>query len=221
MDANHTPDPSGAARKRSQRWMGIVLVGVVLITGGSWFLMRSLVDARPVDDRSLDDFGAVPAFALPERNGRSVTAEDLKGKVWVADFILTRSGGTRLATSSQMSDLQKTLERVGDVRLISFSVDPNYGTPSRPATYAERNQASDEKWLFLTGGQEQMQKLAREGFHLPTTGGGPARERAIHSPRFVLVDTRGRIRGYYSTEEGEARQELLDDLGTLLHEQTR
>ncbi|MGL6096883.1 MAG: SCO family protein, partial [Fimbriiglobus sp.] len=32
----------------------------------------------------------VPAFSLTERSGKTVTAADLRGKVWVASFVFTR-----------------------------------------------------------------------------------------------------------------------------------
>lgn len=209
---------SGGAPSRSRRWIATSLAVTMLLCGGTWFWMWSRVNARPAEP-ALDDFGAVPAFKLTERSGRTVTADDLKGKIWVADFIFTRCGGSCLTMSSQMSELQKSLEHAGDVRLVSFTVDPDYDTPARLAAYAERYEAKGEKWLFLTGGEDQMQKLAKDGFHLPTAGGGSSVERVIHSTRFVLVDVTGRIRGYYSTEDREAKQKLLHDLGILLRQE--
>src|SRR5207253_10978293 len=35
------------------------------------------------------DLGPVPSFTLTERSGRTVTAEDLRGKVWVVSFFFT------------------------------------------------------------------------------------------------------------------------------------
>lgn len=217
------PTNSGAVETArggdSRRWMVMVIAAVAIICGVTWMLMQSMVSARGASDLRLDDLGPVPSFKLTERSGHMVSNADLKGKIWVADFIFTRCGGSCLTMSTQMSELQKSLEKAGNVRLVSFTVDPDYDTPKRLSDYAERYSAEGEKWIFLTGGEDQMQRLAREGFHLPTASTSDTTERVIHSTRFVLVDDQGRIRGYYDSSEREAKQKLLADLGVLLREQ--
>ena len=44
---------------------------------------------RPATLEQLDDYGVVPEFGLTEQSGRRITREDLRGLVWVADFIYT------------------------------------------------------------------------------------------------------------------------------------
>ena len=74
------------------------------------------------DPLSSPTYSAVPEFSLTERSNRSVTRKDLEGKVWVADFIFTRSAGICPTMSSNMQKLQDRLPK--RFVLVSFTVDP-------------------------------------------------------------------------------------------------
>jgi protein SCO1/2 len=164
---------------------------------------------------AVPEYSAVPDFTLTERSRRSVTRQDLEGQVWIADFIFTRCAGICPVMSSNMQKLQERLP--GEVRLVSFSVDPSNDTPEVLTEYAKRYKADADRWLFLTGDPATMQKLSVDGFKLaldPT--GGTEAEPITHSSRFVLVDRKGHIRGYYGTEEADALDRLIADAKKLL-----
>ena len=164
---------------------------------------------------AVPDYSAVPDFTLIERSRRSVTRQDLAGQVWVADFIFTRCAGICPVMSSNMQKLQERLP--GEVRLVSFSVDPSNDTPEVLTEYAKRYNADADRWLFLTGDHQAMQKLSIDGFKLALDpSGGTAAEPIIHSSRFVLIDRQGHIRGYYGTEEADALDRLIADAQKLL-----
>lgn len=160
-------------------------------------------------------YGMVPDFDLVERSNRKVTRQDLTGKVWVADFIFTSCGGTCPAMTSQMRKLQDKL--FADIRLVSFTVDPTHDTPAVLTEYANRYGADKDRWLFLTGDAEAIQKLTVGGFKLALdpTGGNDV-EPIVHSSRFVLVDREGFIRGYYGTQELADVDKLVADANNLV-----
>jgi protein SCO1 len=152
----------------------------------------------------------LPDFALTDQMGKTVTLHDLRGKAWVADFIFTNCGGTCPLMTDKMRRLQDVLP--GEIRLVSFTVDPTRDTSKVLAAYAEEHGASRDRWLFLTGEKQALYDICVKGFKLPldTEGGTPA-EPIAHSTRFVLVDKRGEIRGYYSgTEEDELKRLAAD-----------
>lgn len=186
---------------------------VALLAGGWFFLNPAGSGAAPA--MALADLGTVPDVRLTERSGRAFGLGELKGKVWVANFIFTRCGGSCPGMSAKMSDLQETLREAGDVKLVSFTVDPQNDTPEQLANYANGYNADKDKWLFLTGDAEQMQTLAKESFRLAIEEGTDPKEPILHSRRFVLVDRDGHIRGYYNSEEPEGRERLLKDIKTL------
>ena len=148
-----------------------------------------------------------------------MSGEALLGSVWVANFIFTRCAGQCPLMSAQMATLASALRGEPSVRLVSFSVDPEWDTPAVLADYARRYGAVREQWRFLTGDRAAIVRLCTEGFRLSVAqDGGTDAEPITHSVRLVLVDRAGRIRGYYDTTEAEAMKQLRRDLRRLLRQ---
>jgi protein SCO1 len=191
-----------------------VTLGLLAAFGG-WFGGKG---AEP-----LPVLGQVPDFSLIERSGQTVSLADLKGQVWVADFVFTHCAGPCPLLSRRMQSLQEPLAGFPDVRLVSFSVDPERDTPEVLADYATRYGAGD-RWLFLTGEKEPLYWLIMDGFKLGVddgsalTAGVPGPGTITHSTRFVLVDREGRIRAYYDGSGEDIVEQLLPDMQALLRE---
>ncbi|MGH7601820.1 MAG: SCO family protein [bacterium] len=167
--------------------------------------------------------GTVPDFTLTEHSGQPFGLNDLRGNIWIADFIFTNCAGTCPIMTTAMTEIQKTAltERLDDVKLVSITVDPERDTPEVLQRFAAGYGALKDRWYFLTGEGAVIQQLANKGFLLSAaTSGGSAEEPIIHSNRFVLVDRQGRIRGYYDGTEEEKVAQLLKDLKKLYHEAT-
>jgi protein SCO1 len=177
-------------------------------------LLLTLLLSACAQKPAAPEYGSVPDFSLTERSNRKVGRQDLAGKVWIADFIFTRCAGICPVMSANMRKLQDRLPP--EIHLVSFSVDPYNDTPAVLTEYANRYGADRDRWLFLTGEPEAVQKLSVGGFKLAldTTQGTEA-EPITHSSRMALVDKEGRIRGYYGTEEPEALERLVEDAKKL------
>jgi len=165
------------------------------------------------------EISALPDFELTNRDGRSVRLADLDGEIWVADFIFTRCGGVCPRMTERMIRLETS---VGGTRLrrVSISVDPTFDTPDVLAAYAEAFRITDPDWLFLTGERDAIYELTVGGFKLAVDDEPPPQsthpdEPILHSNRFVLVDRRGTIRGYYDPFRPEELQRLLRDANQL------
>jgi protein SCO1/2 len=119
-----------------------------------------------------------------------------------------------------MSELQKPLAK-SDVHLISFSVDPENDTPEVLRTYADKLRKEPLRWDFLTGERATIYLLSRDGFKLGLSDGANPESGPVHSTRFVLVDRRGTIRGYYDALAADGVTKLLADTNHLLREQPK
>ena len=170
-------------------------------------------------DLDLPRYGQVPEFAFTERSKIEMTLADLKGKVWIADFIFTRCQGMCPLMTGRMAALQEKFSG-SSVELVSFSVDPEHDTPSVLSDYADKHGAVSGKWVFLTGQKQAMWKFITDGFSLgvaePTAEDLAAgAEPVIHSSRFVLVDQEGQIRGYFDSSEPLQMDQLVQAAKTL------
>ena len=162
----------------------------------------------------LPDLRGVPPFQLTAQDGKPfVSTPELSGKVWVGDFIFTTCHGPCPRMTAQMKKIQDQVKDLTDVELVSFTVDPATDTPEILAEYANRFHADPDHWHFLTGTQAALQKLSYDTFRLGDTGA-----KLEHSTRFVLIDRKSRIRGYYDTTDPSAIQQVVDDIAKLRKE---
>ena len=192
--------------RRAILW-GLLVAALVGIAAAAVWEILSRPEPPPV-------LGAVPDFALTNRDGRTIRRADLAGSPWIADFIFTRCAASCPMMSLRMARLNRELPAELPARLVSFTVDPDYDTPEVLERYAESFKAP-ARWLFLTGRRDAMHRLSKEGFKLAVDAGGSGDEPILHSTRFVLVDGQGRIRGYYEAFDEPSMKKLRRDLEGL------
>lgn len=195
------------------------LIGIPIVTLALLLWLRQL-EVNALRQRTVSSYGTVPEFVLVNQDGQNFGSAQLRGKIWIADFIYTTCPGPCPMISSRMSELQKPLEKT-DVHLVSFSVDPAKDTPQVLRGYAERLQAEPGRWDFLTGPQSTIYNLSRNGFKLAISDGSDAKGIPVHSTRIILVDRHGAIRGYYDAAEPDAVTKLVADTTHLLREQPK
>ncbi len=174
------------------------------------FLLVSLALAG-CSRKPLPVFSQVPDFVLNTESGKPFVRQGLAGHVWVADFVFTNCEGPCPRMSSRMLAIQK--QTPNSVKLVSFTVDPVRDTPEVLAQYAKHFNADSSRWSFLTGTPEVLNYLAHDVFKLGSVGAG-----LDHSTRFVLIDKKGRIRGYYGLSDGDAVARVTADASRLENE---
>ena len=192
------------------------LIAIPIVTLALLIWLRQL-EVNALRQRTVSAYGSVPEFTLINQDGKNFGSADLRGKIWIADFVYTMCPGPCPMISSRMSELQKPLEKT-DVHLVSFSVDPAKDTPQVLRGYAEKLQAEPGRWDFLTGPQSTIYNLSRNGFKLAV---GEEKGVPVHSTRMILVDRHGEIRGYYDAVEPDAVTKLVADATHLLREQPK
>ena len=213
MSAQHQQEEDVIrGRMHKLGWAGAFLGFVLAVTMGYSMWQASV--RRDVEQ--LPVIRAVPEFALTDQNGDEVTMADLRGKIWIADFIFTRCAGPCPLMTARMLEMQKALVKTPEVKLVSVTVDPAYDTPEVLKAYAEANFADPNRWKFLTGEKEVIEKLVTEGFmqHLAEENGEP-----VHGTMFLLVDGQGMVRSARMLEDPELIPKVLIDTGNLLREQ--
>jgi len=206
------------ALRKSRAW-NLTLILIPLVTAALLFLLRE-IQVQRLGNRTINNYGSVPAFQLTNQSGRPFGSADLAGKIWIADFIYTTCPGPCPMISSRMSEMQKPLVKT-DVHLVSVTVDPEKDTPQMLREYANRLQAEPGRWDFLTGPKSAIYDLSRRGFKLVAAEHDGENGEPLHSTRMILVDRHGQIRGYYDATEADAITRLLADTNHLLKEQPR
>lgn len=199
------------------------MVVALLAFIASWTSLRmeetSSAHANPAPMEELPVLFQSPDFSLVNQDNKPVGLENLKGRVWIADFIFTRCGGPCPMMTGYMAGLQKTL--VGQpIRFVSFSVDPTYDQPAILKQYATKHGADESNWDFLTGPENKSTLAVAAGMKIaamPAEGENPI----VHSVKFILVDGAGRIRGYYEGTKPDELKKLAENAATLATEDAR
>jgi protein SCO1/2 len=171
--------------------------------------------------------GHVPAFSLLDQNGARFEPGALAGKVWVTDFVFTHCESSCPRLTARMRELQTRLADEGkkrgrpvDVRLVSFSVDPENDTPPVLAAYAAKAKADTSTWSFVTGPSKDVENTIVLGFKMSAVKveNEAGDSEVLHGNWFVLVDRTGDIRGYYPTEQQPEFEAMVADVLRLERE---
>jgi len=186
----------------------LIASSIILFISVSIFLFQ-----REVNSISLPYLGEIQNFVLTSSSDERVGRDDFNDKIWIADFIFTTCGSICPKMTSNMASLHRSYALEDDIRFVSVSVNPEYDSPSVLKGYAKKYNADTSKWYFLTGKRKDIQRLAVESFKV-----GSVKEPIFHSDRFILVDHKGLIRGYYEGTQMKAVQQLFKDIAKLLKE---
>lgn len=193
---------------------------IAALSLGAIVWLKSVQNERIANDNKLTDYGALPDFKFEDRSGKKMSFNDLKGQIWIADFIFTTCHGPCILMTQKMAELQTSLAKTkGNVKLVSITVDPETDTKEVLDKYA-KNYGAKDSWYFIRSSYEETQDLAKKGFKMTLMRDSTenAEDDFIHSVKFVLVDKMGHIRGYYNSEEPEFHAKLITDIGVLLRE---
>lgn len=178
-------------------------------------LTVSIIQLTGCRTAPLPVYWKLPDFQLTSQLSEPFDSKSLEGHVWVADFIFTTCSGPCPRMSSQMRGVQTATASFPDVKLVSFTVDPQHDAPPVLARYAARYHAEPGRWIFLTGDPASLETICRNGFKLGDVDGS-----LVHSTRFVLMDRHSRVRGFYSSSDDAALPHLLHDIRTLRAERS-
>lgn len=158
-------------------------------------------------------YHTIADFALVNQNGDTITQEDYKDKIYIADFFFTSCPTICPIMTKNMASIQ---DKIGDdVLLLSHSVTPQIDSVAQLKKYALEKGVDDSKWNLVTGDKKQIYELARKSYLAVKTDGDGGPFDMIHTENFILVDKKKRIRGFYDGTKVEEVERLLEDLQVL------
>jgi protein SCO1/2 len=155
-------------------------------------------------------------FTFTDQNGQPFGLADLKGKVWIADFIFTRCVSVCPPMTANMAKLQQMAKKEGlNVEFVSFSVDPENDHPEQLKAYIEKFHADVRHWHLLTGySQQDIETFAQKNFK--TIVQKPQnQDQVIHGTDFYLVDQNGKIVQYYNGAQDVPYEQILEHIKIL------
>lgn len=219
-------------KNKSTVLITILIVGGAVLWG--YFMLKPEEDKRqlpvvnPIDldeemvSENVQGIGyghRIGEFSFVNQYNEKVTAEDVKGKIWIAEYFFTTCTNICIDMNQNMIHVQNAFKNDENVKILSFTVNPEVDTPEILKKYAEEHYALKNQWHFLTGEKDSLYSFARKSIFVlkPAEAAnlGDAGSDFIHTNNFVLIDKVGRIRGYYDGTNMEAVHQLIEDIKLL------
>jgi protein SCO1/2 len=177
------------------------------------------VDGKRITDTA---FHQIAPFTLTNQQNQLVGSGTVKGKIHVADFFFARCPGICPKMSSQLQRVQDTFMEDPEVLILSFSVDPEHDSVEALHQYAEQYGVKPDKWHLLTGDKATIYQLAKTSYFVTAKEdnmrSADLEDQFVHTDKFVLVDPKGVIRGFYNGTDPEEVDKLILEIKILQYE---
>ena len=177
----------------------------------------NMVNAELVDStlQHVKKYHRIADFSLLNQNGDTITQENYRNKIYVADFFFTTCPTICPIMTANLVEVQAALANDSEVLLLSHSVTPEIDSVAQLKKYAIEKGVNDAKWNLVTGDKKQIYELARKSYLAVQEDGDGGPFDMIHTENFILVDKQRRIRGFYDGTKEEEMDRLLSDIEIL------
>ena len=135
-----------------------------------------------------------PNFSLTNQDGKTITQDFYKGKVYVLEFFFSTCPSICPIMNQNLIAVQKEFASERDFGVASITINPNYDTPQVLKEHAKQLGITSANWNFLTGDKDYIHNLANTGFKIFAGQNGKAPGGFEHSGLYALIDKNGHIR---------------------------
>lgn len=157
----------------------------------------------------------VDSFSLLDQNGNIFTRDSIGDRIFIANFFFATCPDVCPTINGHMKIASQKLENSTDVLFLSHTVDPYNDSVAVLRAYADKFEADDKQWKFLTGKKSTIYHLARDSYkaviqEVPDTND------FIHSEKIMLIDKEFQVRGIYNGMNFSEVMEMITDARFLL-----
>ena len=186
----------------------------VLPIVGNFDIVYSMIDGKEVSDTI---FPKMVDFSYLNQDSILIKSTDMKGKIWIADFMFTSCPTICPKMTEQMKRLSGMTKDLSDhIQFMSFSINPKHDSPSQLKKYIEAHKITSSNWYFFTGNETKTHDLGINNFQIFAGQDASAAGGYAHTAAFALVDKEGYVRGVYMGTDTKEVNKLEKDIRKLL-----
>lgn len=164
---------------------------------------------------------SVKNISFTNQNGKKVTLADARGKIIVLDFFFTHCPSICPGLAKNMKRLQQSFEKNDSiVQFISISVDPERDSVPELRRFADRFNANQDNWWFVTGNKKEIYDFAFTEIKA-SIADTDVDTAFIHTENFFLLDSSRVVRGWYNGFDTVKLAQLARDIPTLMLERNK
>lgn len=166
----------------------------------------------------LANFHKIPDFSFTNQDGKNISQESFKDKIYVTDFFFTTCPGICPMMTKNMDLVQEAFKEDNEVLILSHSVTPTKDSVPQLKQYAINNNIG-KNWHLVTGSKKEIYNLGRTAYFVENDLGEPKGiNDFLHTENFILIDKNRHIRGIYNGLNKNSVKELIADIKTLKKE---
>jgi protein SCO1/2 len=163
----------------------------------------------------------VQPFSFINQDGKTVTEDDLKGKVTVVEYFFTTCKGICPKMNTSLRKVYNQYKDEPDFLILAHTVQPETDSVPRLKYYADSMKIDTKNWMLVTGRKDSLYKAARASYLLddPQNNVEKIEDQFLHTQFLALVDKNGNVRGgVYDALKTEEMKKLETDIKRLLRE---
>jgi protein SCO1 len=190
----------------------------ILLTGAFFYFVFAGTDNWKA---KIPTVSYVKPFSFINQDGKTVTEEDLKGKVTVVEYFFTTCKGICPRMNGSLKKVYEQYKDEPDFLILAHTVQPEIDSVPRLKFYADSMKIDTKKWILVTGRKDSLYKAARGSYLLddPQNNVEKIEDQFIHTQFLALVDKSGNVRGgVYDALKEEEIKKLEKDIKILLNE---
>jgi protein SCO1/2 len=170
---------------------------------------------KVVNGKSITDtlYQTVSKFNTVNQYGDSINNKSLDGQIYIADFFFATCPSICPIMHRNMLTVYNTFKDKGDIKIISYTIDPKHDSVPVLKKYADKLGVSGNTWWFLQGKKDEIYKLSES--YLVRKPEEDAKQQFIHDGSFLLVDKQKRIRGAYDGTDAKQVEQMIEDVKEL------
>jgi protein SCO1/2 len=168
------------------------------------------VNGKTVTDTA---YATIPDFKFVNQYADTITAKNLDGKIYVADFFFTTCPSICPVMHRNMLNVYKEFKDDQDFRILSHTIDPKYDTIQVLKRYADKMGITGNSWWLLHGNKGDTYNIAKS--YLQSVQEKNPAGQFIHDGFFILIDKQKRIRGTYEGTDPKEVDKLIADIKIL------
>ncbi len=194
------------------------LVVLVMIWSCSGRDSLPYLGMKKVDEKGDTLYHSIRDFRFVNQDNDTLTQDDFKDKVYVADFFFTSCPTICPVMKSQMLRVYEKFGTNPGVAILSHTIDPRHDSVEVLHAYRQRLGIEGKGWQFVTGPQEDVYEIAQKYYMVSATEDSTAKDDGgfIHSGAFILVDRDRHVRGLYDGTKEKEVNKLMKDIEKLL-----
>lgn len=195
------------------------LVFFVALAGIFYFVLTLVMPG--FGKKKINPISFVQPFSFTDQDGKTVTNNDLAGKVYVASYFFTHCRGICPPMNNNMRLVYDQMKDEPGFLIVSHTSDPERDSVSQLRYYADTMKVDTKRWIFLTGDKRKLYEAARLSYTIddPANNLKDIRDQFVHSQFWALVDRKGDVRKIYDGLKPSEVKKLVKDARRLLEEE--